>query len=591
MTFSDRRSSASTRPVALATGCVLTLVLLLGAAGRPAGAVPIEPPLAGSGPAFRADLAAAARIDPIDPARNAPEPGAPLRVDGAVTDAIAAEGWAEVLIGLADGVPDTAPLDSLARAAAEASAQLLASLGPEDFQLHKTYSHLPIVAGSVSASGLEKLRRNPRVTAIDDDVWVYPLVAPAAALAAPLGLVESLPSIGADKVHAMGIKGEGIGVAVLDTGIDNSHPDFENAIVDQYCFSSGTNSCVSESGRGVAKGPNAQDEQGHGTGVSGIVLGRGKVAPVGVAPEANLIAVRVFRDTGGAPTNDIVDGLNFVVANQAKHNIRAANMSLGGGAALGTNCDNQYGSVKQVFQTLLARNVAIFVATGNGGNPDRVAFPGCISNGTGVGSTFDADLEAARMGGGLVGCLGGKAMVSRLDIACYTDRGRAMDIVAPGSYIVTARLGGGSSGSGPYGGGHGTSYASPTAAGVAALIFSADPKIHARDIERLLQQTGEIVIHPESGAEIKRVNAYNAVLAVLPATPTAEHTPTSAPSATPQPPTITATAETPPTDAPTQAPEPSETPEPSRTPARTATATEAPGAAVFLPLLRKGQAP
>ncbi len=546
----------------------LVLPLLVVGVTLRAGAMPAE-----SGPTMSPDRASEPRPlapDPIDPARNAVAPGAPIRVDGAITEAIEAEGWADVLVALADGVAPSAPLADLARGAADASADLLADLDPAEFRLTKTYSHLALVAGRVSAAGLPKLRAHPRVLAIDEDVWVYPLAPAAGPMPAPAQLIQSVASIEADKVHAMGIKGQGVAVAVLDTGIDNSHPDFEGAIVDQYCYSSNTNSCVSESGRGVAKGPNAQDEQGHGTGVSGIVLGRGRVAPAGVAPEANLVALRVFRDQGGAPTNDIVDGLNFVVANQAKHDIRAVNMSLGGGASIGTNCDNQFGSVKQVFQTLLARNVAIFVATGNGGNPDRVAFPGCISNGTGVGSTFDTEMSTSGLSGSLVGCHDGASEVTPLHIACYTDRGRSMALLAPGSFIVASRLGGGMSGdpNNIRGGGHGTSYASPAAAGVAALLFSADPGIHARDMQRILERTGDTVIHPESGDELPRVNAYRAILSVLPETPTPVATATDEPTATPvttdtpeatatgEPATLTPTSETPPTEAPTQTPSP-----------------------------------
>jgi subtilisin family serine protease len=515
---------------------------------------------------------------------------APIWVADAVTTGVVDGGRALVLVGLEDDVDDTASLDDLARGAAMAQAEVLAALAPGDFELVKRYSHLPILAGRVNAAGLERLRRLPRVLSVDEDVWLRPmapaasgLASPAAAgLAAPdasaLALAESVPSIKADIVHQRyGIKGEGIGVAVLDTGIDNDHEDFASAIVDQYCFTSGSNSCVSASGRGVAKGDNAEDEAGHGTSVSGIVLGRGKVAPLGVAPEANLIAVRVFKDTAGAATNDIVDGLNWVVQKQRTHNIRVVNMSLGGGASRGVNCDNQYGSVKQVFQTLIARNVAVIVATGNGGNPDLVAFPACISNSMGIGSTWDTNLRL-----GSPDCAG-KTEVGPFDIACYTDRGRAMALVAPGSIIVTPKMGGGATGSGPTQGGHGTSFAAPTVAGVAALVFQADPNLHARDLQRLLQQTGDIVIHPETGAEIKRVNALAAVESVLPPTPTPENTPTPAASETPVPATITPTPETPPTD------EPTEPPTATRTPVAPPTATEGTMRAIYLPVLKNGQ--
>lgn len=490
-----------------------------------------------------------------------------LAVAPAITEAIATTGSAPVLVALADGVPHTAPLDELARAAATAQAAVLADLAPGDFAMSHRYSHLPMLAGRVTEAGLARLRAHPRVRAIDEDVWLRPLAPPAAPAAAPPALAESVPSVGADLVHSRyGITGEGVAVAVLDTGIDNDHADFEGAIVDQQCFSANSKSCVSASGRGTARSDNAEDEQGHGTLVSGIILGRGRVAPTGMAPEAKLVAVRVFRDQGGAPTGDIVDGLNWVLQRQHIHNIRVVNMSLGGGAALGNQCDDQYAGVKDMFQRLVARGVTIFVATGNGGNSDRVAFPACISNSIAVGSTWDARLRMERPD------CHGKTEVGPMDITCYTDRGRAMDLVAPGSVIVSSQMGGGKNGDGPTAGGHGTSFASPSAAGVAALLLQADPELDPRDVERILLATGDTVIHPESGAEVPRVNALRAVESVLPATPTPPATDT------PLPPTVTPTPEASPTDLPTTAP-------PTASPTATLVPTPQPGPAIFLPLL------
>jgi subtilisin family serine protease len=455
---------------------------------------------------------------------DVPAPSAPparlLPVDAAILDAIASSGWADVLVGVEAVGSTTAPLPQLAASAAKAQQHALSTLEPADFVLTRRYDYFPLLAGRISASGLSKLRTDPRVFAIDPDVWVRPL----SPVPARQRLVESVASIEADKVHDLGIRGQGIGVAVVDTGIDSDHPDLVDALVDQQCFSSGSRSCAPG---GLPRSASGEDEHGHGTGVSSIVLGRGIVAPLGVAPEAKLIGVRVFRDQGGAPTKDIVDGLNWVVGKQNIHNIRVVNMSLGGGAAIGTNCDDSYSSVKSVFQTLVNRNVMVVVATGNGGNPDRVAFPACISNATGVGSTWDTTLRL-----GQPDCHG-KLEVGPFDITCYTDRGRAMDIVAPGSVIVTSKLGGGVSGSGPTAGGHGTSYAAPHVAGVAALVLSADPSIHARDLERVLKNTGDSFPHPDSGLEVRRVNAYRAVLSVLPATPTAATPTPTAPTATP----------------------------------------------------------
>jgi subtilisin family serine protease len=485
---------------------------------------------------------------------------------------------AEVLIAIDDHIDDReASIDALAVAVARAQDVLihdLASLGPDEFDVATRYKVLPILHARIGKGALARLRYRADVVGIEAVTMVYPLSAPASPAGSPNSLKEALPSIGVDLVHSRyGITGEGIGVSVLDTGIDNDHPDFEEAIVDQQCFSSGSRSCAPNN---LPKSTNAEDEQGHGTSVSSIVLGRGNEAPLGVAPEAKLVAVRVFRDSGGAPTNDIVDGLDWTLQRQTANNIKVVNMSLGGGASIGQNCDNEYAAVKSSFQRLGNRGISIFVATGNGGNTDRVAFPACISNSVGIGSTWDTELDLGRPN------CHDKTRVGPMDITCYTDRGRAMDFVAPGSVIVTAKMGGGATGSGPTAGGHGTSFASPMAAGVAALLLQIDPKLRQADIERIFKNTADVIKHPDTEIDVYRINALRAVESILPPTPTPENTATAEPTDTAQPPTVTNTPEP---DPPTETPEPA-----TETPVATDTATPEPGAEIYLPVLRNGGA-
>lgn len=494
-------------------------------------------------------------------------------IDAAVTDAIHALGRANVLIAVRDGVADTAPLPEIAEAVARAQAAILADLRPGEFELVSRPKLLPVMSGFVTAEGLATLRDHPRVVAVEDNIILKPL------------LKESIPTIKADLVHKRyEITGKGIGVAVLDTGIDTDHPDLADGLVDQKCFSSGSRSCAPNN---LPKSDSAEDEQGHGTAVSGIVASRGRVSGVGVAPGASIIAVRVFRDQGGAPTNDIVDGLDWVLSRRQAHNIRVVNMSLGGGASLGVNCDNQYASVKQSFQRLVANGIAIFVATGNDGQPDRVSFPACISNSIAVGATFDTNYASAPYCPSM-------GAVTPLSIACFTNRGRAMDLLAPGILITHPKMGGGLDS------GAGTSYASPMAAGVAALMFEANPNLRPADVERFLKDTGTPVKHPESGIEIPLVNALAAVEAVLPATPTPSRTATAAPvtpTATRPAPSATATGvPVTPTESPTDTPETPATPvgatptptltAPAPTPA-TVEPTRMPEGRVYLPRLAR----
>ena len=512
----------------------------------------------------------ASAMEPTARGHTAAQQG-PAAVQAPVEDSLATSGRADVLVLLDDGMSaaGSAELstDGLAAAVEDVRESVLAELPAGSFRQNVRYELLPILAGSVDERGLQALRRDGRVLAIEEDTWVRPIALerPATTTGRTLNLEEAVPVIGADYVqNVLGITGEGITVAVLDTGIDNEHPDFEGKILDQYCYSS-SRSCAPNN---IVEGPNAQDEYGHGTAVSGIILSKGVEAHVGVAPGADLAAVRVFKDKGGAANSDIIKGLDWVLRKQHPLNIRVVNMSLGGGSSIGNNCDDQNRAMKAAFQRLVARQIAIFVATGNNGYPSQVSSPACISNSIAVGATYDVE---APNGGGW--CPRQKD-VTPLTIACFTNRGRAMDLLAPGIFIRSSKLGGGVTKNGA-----GTSYAAPMAAGVAALMLQVNPDMRPSEIERVMQRTGTEVKHLENNDIFKLVNARRAVEAVMPPTPTPSVTPV--PSSTP---TQQAT-EVPPTA--TDGPRATDTPQPSQTPTVTPEATESNTTlTIFLPSLR-----
>lgn len=529
-------------------------------------------------------------------------PASGLFVPPALAAELAVADQVEVLIGLVDGAADTADLPELQAAAFRVQSAILAEHDAPGLEVIQRYRNFPILHARLSARGLARLATDPRVASVEKVVKVYPLAPALAPALRPALMPEGRVTVGADRVfQEWGLDGTGVGVAVLDTGIDNDHKDFEGAIADQACFSEGSRSCAP---RGLPKSDNAEDEYGHGTAVSSMVLGRGvvkgvneanqQVTALGIAPRATLLAVRVFRDNGGAYDPDIVSGLDWVLTKQKEHNVRAVNMSLGGGAEIGTNCDNNHATVKAAFGRLVAKNVAIVVATGNGSHPDRVAFPACISNAMSVGATYDKTYNGpARLANGGMWC----PQQNKPDIftvACFTDRGRSLDVLAPGLIITHAAMGGG------LGSGAGTSYATPIVAGIVALLTQAKPDLRPADIQRLLQDTGRDVTHPESGDTLKLVDAYAAVAKVMPALPTQAATATAT-----QRPADTATATRPPTTAPTEQPTEAPTvaasdtpvviasatptdrrPSPSHTPPPSATSDED-RFHVFLPLLRR----
>jgi serine protease AprX len=126
-----------------------------------------------------------------------------------------------------------------------------------------------------------------------------------------------------------GVNGSGVGVAVVDTGVDGNLPDFQS--------SNGPGSRVIAS---AVTNPNARvatDSYGHGTDVAGIIAGNGdNLAPsdplrgqfVGAAPGANLVSIKVSDERGNATVLDVIYGLQFAIDHRADYNIRVVNLSL-----------------------------------------------------------------------------------------------------------------------------------------------------------------------------------------------------------------------------------------------------------------------
>src|SRR3990167_7109871 len=111
-------------------------------------------------------------------------------------------------------------------------------------------------------------------------------------------------------------KGTGIGVAVIDTGIDLTHPDLKANIVANY-------SCI----RGKKTG---NDDNGHGSHVAGTIAAiNNGTGVVGVAPEAKLVAVKVLNSAGSGSWSSVICGIDWVTANAGTFKIKVANMSLG----------------------------------------------------------------------------------------------------------------------------------------------------------------------------------------------------------------------------------------------------------------------
>ena len=363
---------------------------------------------------------------------------------------------------------------------------MLGGAAAGDIALGERWTYVNGFSAVVTPAGLAHLQAHPGVARVGLDRKVFGYGA------------ESIPLIRADEAHGLGLTGRGVTIAVLDTGVEAQHPDLAHAIVEEECFCSGC--CPNGTSRQSGPG-SAPDDEGHGTNVAGIIASSGRVAPVGVAPDAGLVAIRV-RGRSGGTVSTVVSALEYVLA---RPHIRVVNMSLGAGGPFTTVCDQADASTV-AFGSVIARLRAIgtltVVAAGNEGFTTGVASPACVNAALAVGAVYDQNV------GGIAWQTCPDPTTAADQVACFSNSSPLVELLAPGALSTSSGPGGGTLTEG------GTSQATPHVAGAAAVLLQARPALAPSDIIATLSATGVPVTDHKNGVVVPRINLRAAVDAV-----------------------------------------------------------------------------
>jgi uncharacterized repeat protein (TIGR01451 family) len=368
----------------------------------------------------------------------------------------------------------------------------------------KRYDVFPLLAMIVDEAALEALAADPSVIHIGLDVPVPP------------AMNDTLPLIQANSTHFLNYRGSGWSIAILDTGVDRTHPALFGKVVSEACYSSNvssqgasslcpggaTSSTATNSALPCAVGISGCD---HGTHVADIAAR--------VAPGAGIIAVQVssrFSDSGSntpcqnvnrtspctlSYTSDQVAALNRVwVLHITSNNIRvaAANMSLGGGFHTGS-CDHlsEYNSLRLAINQLRDQNVATVISSGNNGYRNAMSAPACLTPAISVAASDKSDL-----------------------VASYSNISAFTTLIAPGTRILAAVP---QAYTPIYQAKSGTSMAAPHVAGAIATFKEAQPNATVAQIVSALSSTGPAINDQRTGGSIarRRLSTWAAVCQLI----------------------------------------------------------------------------
>ena len=370
-------------------------------------------------------------------------------------------------------------LRALQQEIARRQEQVLSALRKEEFKLRHRFKNQAGFSAEVTKAGLERLLKHPMVASIE-----------------PVRILKAHLNQGIPLMNALGYRssynGQGIGIAVCDTGIDYNHPKLgnggfpNNKVIGGYDFGDSDSDPI----------PNGN---AHGTSCAGIAAGDLGTAGDyigGVAHNAKLYALKISQGSGGSATSDAMvaawdwcsDPNNWDPNNP----IMVISTSFGGGRNFSA-CDGSAPSMTTAANNAVAAGITVLTSSGNDGWCDSMAWPACISSVISVGAVYDAAFGiynpcvdagscATKYAGG---CSTGWYAIDDTAadmVTSYSNTAPFLDIFAPSNRAYTTDIAGpGGYSTGDYMSSFGgTSAACPYAAGAVASLQSAAKELLGR---------------------------------------------------------------------------------------------------------------
>ena len=297
----------------------------------------------------------------------------------------------------------------------------------------RKYRHIRVVAVEVDENNIDAIRHNPEVEKVEVDYKVH-------ALDDEYESSWGVSQIGSKIIHDKGIKGHGVNIAVIDSGVDYTHVELSRVYMGGYDF--------------VNDDPDPMDDHSHGTHCAGIIAAAiNNLGVVGVAPEVGLYALKVLDKKGSGYTSDIIAALEWCI----DMGIHITSNSYGGpiNSLL----------LHEAFDNAWKAGILSIAAAGNSngdGNKDTVGYPAKYESVVAVAAT---DIDKQR--------------------ASFSSTGPSIEVSAPGVNIYSTLPANG------YGAKSGTSMACPHVVGLAAAIKCAYPELSNLSIREKICATAD----------------------------------------------------------------------------------------------------
>ena len=314
---------------------------------------------------------------------------------------------------------------------------------------------------------LKEIAADPRVAFLSQDRVFHTMVQNRST---GIDRINAGISTSAGRTGLRADTGQPVDVAVIDTGIDLTHPDLAANIGGSVNF--------------VNPAKNGNDDNGHGSHVAGIIGAvNNEIGVVGVVPNVRLWAVKVLNADGLGLFSTIIAGIDWVTASRTtpgREPIEVANLSLGGFGFDDGHCGLSNGdALHRAICRSVGAGVTYVVAAGNNGRDAFFTTPAAYREVIAVSALVDTD--------GRPGGLGPATPFGNDDtLARFSNFGLVVDLIAPGVDIFSTYMNGG------YATLSGTSMAAPHATGAAALFIAAHPGASPAAVRNGLIQTGRL---------------------------------------------------------------------------------------------------